>query len=48
MYTDHFMLLMEILAIYSQNHIKTTQKRCQHSVVFLNAKVDSVYTRMHV
>jgi len=40
------MLLTEILAVYSQNHIKTIQTRCQHSAVFLNAKVDSVY--MHV
>jgi len=35
-----------IFAIYSQNHITIIQKRCQHSAVFLNAKVDSVY--MHV
>ena len=32
---------MEILAIYSENHIKTTETRCQHSAVFLNAKADS-------
>jgi hypothetical protein len=30
------MLLIEILAIYSHNHIKTIQARCQHSALFLN------------